>query len=48
MGEKYNCPDLAHKLNQDGASVEDARHAINTYREERLNNVEQTQIQKAP
>ena len=48
MGEKYNCPDLANKLNQDGASVEDARHAINTYREERLNNVEQTQIQKAP
>ena len=48
MGEKYDCPDLANKLNQDGASVEDARHAINTYREERLNNVEQTQIQKAP
>lgn len=48
MGEKYSCPDLAHKLNQEGASIEDARHAINTYREERLNNVEPTQIQKAP
>jgi len=48
MGEKYSCPDLAHKLNQEGASVEDARHAINTYREERLNTVEQHQIQKSP
>ena len=44
MGEKYSCPELAQKLNQEGTSIEDARHAINTYREDRLNNVEQ-QIQ---
>ncbi len=48
MGEKYSCPDLAKKLNQDGVSVEDARNAINNHREERLNNVEQQQIQKSP
>ena len=46
MGEKYSCPDLAHKLNQEGSSVEDARQAINTYREDRLNNVENQAIQK--
>ena len=48
MGEKYSCPDLAKKLNQDGVSVEEARNAINNHREERLNNVEQQQIQKSP
>ena len=48
MGEKYSCPDLAKKLNQDGVSVEDARNAINNHREERLNNVEQKQIQQSP
>ena len=46
MGEKYSCPDLAHKLNQEGSSVEVARQAINTYREDRLNNVENQAIQK--
>ena len=47
MGEKYSCPDLAKKLNTEGASIEDARNAINNHREERLNNVEQHQIQKS-